>query len=845
MSFFSWLRNRNSGSTSRRLSAPRRRPARSSRLRFEMLEARVLLSTVTVTTSLDELDGDITSIAALMADPGTDRKISLREAIKASNNTAGADSITFADTTSGLPILLTQGTLRITQALTITGLGAANTTVNGQSSSLIFEIGPVGPINDVGPVTLDGLKLTGGKGSSAGAIRSQLVVGAVLTVSNCTIEDNRTTSIFGSQSAGGITSFGALTVINSTISGNSATGDIRRDVGSGGIFSQSAVTVIDSTISGNSTSGRSGGGINAPVMTIRNSTISGNSALLRGAGIAVGYGNGLNVNLTITDSTISGNFATSANRGYSGGGGIFANRGSNVTISSSTISDNFAGFGGGIFVDGPVTVINSTISRNNSTISRNLLAVGGGGIYSTGAVTVNNSTISGNSAEFGGGIYSDYAPTIGNSIVAGNVGLKGPYGSDGPDLYTFGTPTVTNSLIGDNCGTGLMPAPVGAPDIHGNFIGSPDALIDPRLGPLADNGGPTKTMALLPGSPALNTGSNPLAVDAAGMPLSFDQRGLGFARISGGRVDMGAYELQVNQAPTDIALSPGSVAENELAGTSVGTFSTTDPDTGDTFTYTFVSGTGDADNASFTIDAGGNLKTAASFDFETKSSYSIRVLSTDAGGLSVEKVFTISVTNVNEAPTITVPAAQTAYEDVDKAISGLNVGDPEGDNLTVTLQVSHGSLNLGSTAGLIVSGNGSSMVTLAGSLADLNAALAGLVYRGGLNFSGGDTLAITASDGSLSSSSNSVAITVQSAAQQAADLQAQVSALLGSGVMNQGQANSLNVKLDLKNNAGDIGKVQSFLNQVAAYLNAGILTQDQADALTAAGKILWTSLTRR
>ena len=256
-------------------------------------------------------------------------------------------------------------------------------------------------------------------------------------------------------------------------------------------------------------------------------------------------------------------------------------------------------------------------------------------------------------------------------------------------------------------------------------------------------------------------------------------------------------------------------------------------------------------------DSGGNL--VASDDNSSSDGRNARLsyhVPGGAGGIYYVAVASSSATaeltageyilsiNINEVPTITVPAAQTAYEDVDQAISGLSVGDPDGDNLSVTLQVGHGSLSLGSTAGLIISGNGSGSVTLAGSLADLNAALAGLVYRGGLNYSGGDTLAITASDGSLTSS-NSVALTVQSADQQAAALQAQVNALLRSGVMNQGHANSLNVKLDLKDNAGDIGKVQSFLNQVAAYLNAGILTQAQADALTAAGKILRTSLTRR
>jgi YVTN family beta-propeller protein len=106
----------------------------------------------------------------------------------------------------------------------------------------------------------------------------------------------------------------------------------------------------------------------------------------------------------------------------------------------------------------------------------------------------------------------------------------------------------------------------------------------------------------------------------------------------------------VNEAPTDIALDPASVAENQPPGTVVGTFSTTDPDAGDTFTYTLVPGTGATDNASFAISAGA-LQTAAVFDFELRSTYSVRVRSTDEGGLSTEKAFTITVTDANDAPT--------------------------------------------------------------------------------------------------------------------------------------------------------------------------------------------------
>lgn len=145
--------------------------------------------------------------------------------------------------------------------------------------------------------------------------------------------------------------------------------------------------------------------------------------------------------------------------------------------------------------------------------------------------------------------------------------------------------------------------------------------------------------------------------------------------------------LESNQAPTDIALSNASVAENEPSGTVVGAFSTTDPDAGDTFSYALVSGSGDADNASFTIDAFGNLKTAATFDFETKSSYSIRVRSADAGGLFVERAFTISVTNVNEAPTAHAGGPYVILEGASLTLDASASFDTDLDPLTYSWDV--------------------------------------------------------------------------------------------------------------------------------------------------------------
>lgn len=304
-----------------------------------------------------------------------------------------------------------------------------------------------------------------------------------------------------------------------------------------------------------------------------------------------------------------------------------------------------------------------------------------------------------------------------------------------------------------------------------------------------------------------------------------------------------ALSVAVNATPTGITLTGNSVTENQPSGTAVGTFSTTDPDAGDSFTYRLVDGTGGDDNRFFTIDAGANLRTAAGFDFEAKPACSIRVRSTDAGGLFTEQTFTVSVTNANDAPAVAVPAAQTAYEDVDKAISGITVGDQDGGSLSVKLAVRHGTLTLAKTTGLTAIGNGTGALKLSGSIADLNASLARLTYRGGLNYGGADTLSITAGDGSLSTNA-AVSITVKSAAQQAADLRGQVNVLRTARVLKKSQAEILISHLRLSGTVVDIRTVSLFLADVARLRSAGVLTQAQADALLGPGNVLLRSLKR-
>ena len=168
---------------------------------------------------------------------------------------------------------------------------------------------------------------------------------------------------------------------------------------------------------------------------------------------------------------------------------------------------------------------------SNSTIAGNTTSFGGGGILNIGTMAVTNCTISGNSYQGyqdngrvnGGGIYNETSLTLNNTIVAGNTGN---------DIYGQVQPTGAYNLIGD--GSGLPPLATS------NLIGTTANPLNSLLGPLANNGGSTQTMALLPGSPAIDAGSNALAVDANGNSLTTDQRGTGFPRILGHSVDIGA-----------------------------------------------------------------------------------------------------------------------------------------------------------------------------------------------------------------------------------------------------------------------------------------------------------------
>lgn len=180
--------------------------------------------------------------------------------------------------------------------------------------------------------------------------------------------------------------------------------------------------------------------------------------------------------------------------------------------------------------------------------------------------------------------------------------------------------------------------------------------------------------------------------------------GIGFRTTSAKVLLDDAVVTATNEAPADIVLSPDSVAENTTAGGIVGAFSTIDPDAGDTFAYALVPGQGDTDNSSFSIAVLGNtliLRTIP--DYETKNSYSIRVRSTDSGGLYVEKSFTIHVTDLDETPVYANPNAVLFSDDFE---DGNSTGwTASGGNWSVTTDDTKILLQKSSTTALITAGD--------------------------------------------------------------------------------------------------------------------------------------------
>lgn len=537
---FDWLRQLRQRLSSLRPTATGRRgtasplPARRSlRPRLESLEDRITPTTFAPTQLSDGVSGG-----------GVVK--TLRDAVLAFNSDSGtaADTIQLAAGTYMLSIANTnghdgsgkQGDLNIFNStshdLVIQGVtdasGKPATIIDQTAADRVFQI-----INPGSTVTFRNVIIENGftqddgtTGAAAGSTEAQgggiLDDGGNVTLTNVVLQSNKAQASSGKSregaAGGGIyVQAGSLSITNSILRNNRAYG------------SDATSTVLDG-------GGAEGGGVyfatgTSSQLSITNSTVV-NNLVEGGSAYLYGNGNGGNafgggidtfsatVHVLIKASTLTGNQAIGGDgygTGYVGeayGGGAFF-QAATVTLINSTVAGNDVGAGSGqIASNGP------------------FIAMGGGLQFEQGDATLTNVTVVGNKAvgtvdTAGGGIQGSATNiTLTNTLVALNTAGYAPD-------YNGTVSTSSHNLVGNASGSGGFSA------AHGDLLGTTANPLNPQLGPLANNGGPTMTLALLPGSPAIAKG-DPNVQSATG---PYDQRGPGFARETNGSIDIGAYEF--------------------------------------------------------------------------------------------------------------------------------------------------------------------------------------------------------------------------------------------------------------------------------------------------------------
>jgi hypothetical protein len=533
----------------------------------------------------------------------------LRAALQEANLSAGSDSIVFALPPSST-ITLATPLPDISGTLTITGPGADALTVMRSTAPGTAEF-RIFTIPQFATASISGL-----------------------TISNGRLPTN--------QVGGGVSNRGTLTMTSCNVYGNNLN-PVNLDAGGGGVFNSGSMTLNDCNIGGigaGQGNGTNGGGAGISEF---------GTMVMTGGSIVGNVGGGILVENSLGGTTLIG-VNISKNTVFGGGGGVAAS--GPITLISCLISNNSVVVGGGgINSEGSdVIVINTTISGNSSTQE-------GGGIRqaNNGHLQLVNSTITNNRSDFndsgaeaGGGIANQFGTvTLANTIVAAN--FRGSSGSTADDISGDVDSSSSFNLIGMGGAGGLTNGS------NGNQVG----VADPKLGPLADNGGPNLTHQLLAGSPAIDAGSN---ASATAVSLVTDQRGL--ARFIDGpdagttaTVDIGAYELQLPFADITDAIT------NEDTPAIIA-FEVTDPGSVTSITATSSNATlvpnGPANITTRLAGTTGIVKIVPAANLFGTTNITITI---NRGGGNSARTIQLTVNSSNDAPTFVAGADQTVNEE--------------------------------------------------------------------------------------------------------------------------------------------------------------------------------------
>jgi hypothetical protein len=472
-------------------------------------------------------------VLLVLASPGISRAGA--EIVVANGNDAGPGSLrqAIADATPGETIALPAGTYTLTskellieKSLTIAGHGAGDTIVRAGGPFRVFYV-----FGSAAAVTISGVTIRDGRGTGGGGgllnVESSLTLRDVAVTANVASADGEPGVKGGVATGGGIYSAtGSLHIFGSTVTDNrvSAIGGSGKEGGiaqGGGIATLGDFTIEGSTISSNTADARGGQG---PASAEQK------GGLVQGAGVFA-----IADSSSIGGSTVSGNLADSR-AGPGGGGGLIQG------VGLFLLAGNSQG------VMSKITVAGNVGRGSAGAFSQ------GGGIFiiaGTGPVSIASATVAGNSLDQakgeGGNLYllgGEVIPTLHNSIVSGGVG------SAGKENCALKAKSLGFNLESmDQCGFGTP----------GDQVNQ-----DPQLGPLQDNGGPTRTMALAATSPAVDQGSAPgQLTDQRGVLRPIDFPAIPNPNVSkADGSDIGAFELQPSNA-----LVLGKLRRNKKKGT--------------------------------------------------------------------------------------------------------------------------------------------------------------------------------------------------------------------------------------------------------------------------------------